>query len=116
MRDATRMLREAAPDLDVDGEMHADAALSESIRHALNRHSDLEGAANLLVLPNLDAANIAVDLIRAIADVMMVGPILSGTARSAHIVTPSTSAKSIFNMSAIAIADVWRRKNRSEAA
>lgn len=111
MRDATRMLRELAPDLEMDGEMHADAALSPTIRNALNRHAQLEGSANLLVMPNLDAANIAVDLIRAIADVMMVGPILSGTAKSAHIVTPSSTAKAIFNMSAIAIADVWRRKH-----
>lgn len=111
MRNATRILREMAPDLEIDGEMHADAALSPTVRHALNRHAQLEGAANLLVMPNLDAANIAVDLIRAVADVMMVGPILSGTAQSAHIVTPSSTAKGIFNMSAIAIADVWRRKH-----
>jgi malate dehydrogenase (oxaloacetate-decarboxylating)(NADP+) len=114
MRNATRLLRELAPDLAVDGEMHADAAMSQTIREALNRHARIDGAANLLIMPNLDAANIAVDLIRSIADVMMVGPILSGTARSAHIVTPSSSAKAIFNMSAIAVADVWRRKHRDE--
>ena len=111
MRNATRILRELAPDLELDGEMHADAALSQSVRQALNRDAQIEGAANLLVMPNLDAANIAVDLIRSIADVMMIGPILSGTAGSAHIVTPSSSSKSIFNMSAIAVADVWRQKN-----
>ena len=111
MRNATRILRETAPELEIDGEMHADAALNPTIRHALNRHDQLEGAANLLVMPNLDAANIAVDLLRSIADVMMVGPILSGTAKSAHIVTPSSTAKAIFNMSAIALADVWRRKH-----
>lgn len=116
MRNATRILRETAPDLEVDGEMHADAALNPMIRQALNRHAQIEGAANLLVMPNLDAANIAVDLLRSIADVMMVGPILSGTAQSAHIVTPSSTAKAIFNMSAIAIADVWRRKHEKPGA
>ncbi|MDX1480485.1 MAG: NADP-dependent malic enzyme [Woeseiaceae bacterium] len=113
MRDAARILAETAPDLIVDGEMHADAALNASIRHALNRHARIEGAANLLIMPNLDAANIAVGLIRSIADVTMIGPILSGTARSAHIVTPASTAKSVFNMSAIALADDWRRKHLS---
>ena len=111
MRDATRLLRELAPDLEVDGEMHADAAMDEAIRDALNRHTNLDGPANLLIMPNLDAANIAVELIRSITDVLMIGPILSGTARSAHIVTPSSSAKGIFNMSAIAVADAWSKRN-----
>jgi len=112
MRDAARMLRKLAPDLQIDGEMHADAAMSETIRDTLNRHSTLEGAANLLIMPSLDAANIAVELIRSITDVMVVGPILSGTAKSAHIVTPSSTSKAIFNMSAISVADVWRRKHQ----
>ena len=111
MRDATRILADIAPDLIVDGEMHADAALDESIRHALNRHARIGGAANLLIMPSLDAANIAVGLIRSIADVTLIGPILSGTAKSAHIVTPASTAKAIFNMSAIALADDWRRKH-----
>ena len=115
MRDAVMLLREVAPDLLVEGEMHADAALDETVRHALNKESRLDGAANLLIMPTLDAANIAVDLIRSISDVMLIGPILSGTARAAHIVTPSSSAKSIFNMSAIALADVWRGANPAEA-
>lgn len=111
MRDAARLLRRLAPDLEIDGEMHADAAFDESIRSALNTDTDLRGAANLLIMPNLDAANIAVGLLESINDVLMIGPILSGTARSAHIVTPSSTVKGIFNMSAIAVADVWRRKN-----
>ena len=116
MREAARMLRDVDVDLEFDGEMHADAAMSESIRRALNQHSTLEGTANLLVMPNLDAANIAVELIRSITDVLMIGPILSGTARCAHIVTPSSTAKGIFNMSAIAVADVWRRRHTAKAA
>jgi malate dehydrogenase (oxaloacetate-decarboxylating)(NADP+) len=92
MREAAAILRDAEPDLEVDGEMHADAALSQSIRDTLNQDTHLHGAANLLVMPNLDAANIAVELIRSINDVLLIGPILSGTASSAHIVTPSTTA------------------------
>ena len=112
MRKATQLLRQSAPDLELDGEMHADAAFNEAIRDALNTDTGLVGSANLLVMPNLDSANIAVELIRSIDDVLMIGPILSGTARSAHIVTPSSTVKGIFNMSAIAVADVWRRRHQ----
>ncbi len=111
MRKAADMLRSMTSGLQVDGEMHADAALSENIRRALNTGSELSDSANLLVMPNLDAANIALELIRSVNDVLMIGPILSGTAKSAHIVTPSSTVKGIFNMSAIAVADVWRRRN-----
>ncbi len=111
MRKATRILQKSNPELEIDGEMHADAALDENIRTAVNSNTSLSGAANLLVMPNLDAANIAVEMIRSINDVLMIGPILSGTAKSAHIVTPSSTAKGLFNMSAVAVADVWRRKN-----
>lgn len=116
MRDAARLLRERAPELEMDGEMHADAAMRESIRNALNTHSTLDGSANLLIMPNLDAANIAVELIRSITDVLMIGPILSGAAKCAHIVTPSSTAKGIFNMSAIAVADVWRRRHAERSS
>ena len=116
MRKATEMLRNVTAGLEVDGEMHADAALNRTIREALNTDCDLTDAANLLVMPNLDAANIALELIRSVNDVLMIGPILSGTAKSAHIVTPSSTSKGIFNMSAIAVADVWRRKHQQEQA
>ncbi|MGB5579735.1 MAG: NADP-dependent malic enzyme [Woeseia sp.] len=108
MRDATRILHECAPDLEVDGEMHALTAMNESIRKTLDPDSPLTGRANLLIMPNLDTANIAMELIRSITDALFIGPILSGTAHPAHIVTPSLSMKGIFNMSAIAVADVWR--------
>ncbi|MBT8079080.1 MAG: NADP-dependent malic enzyme [Gammaproteobacteria bacterium] len=112
MRKAAALLRSVTLGLEVDGEMHADAALNQSVRDALNKNCNLTESANLLVMPNLDAANIALELMRSVTDVLMIGPILSGTAKSAHIVTPSSTAKGIFNMSAIAVADVWRRKNR----
>ena len=114
MRKATQLLQQGPLDLEVDGEMHADAALKDTIRTALNQEACLAGKANLLVMPNLDAANISVELIRSINDVLMIGPILSGTAMSAHIVTPSSTVKGVFNMSALAVADVWRRKNEDE--
>ena len=115
MRDAVRIVQQAAPELAIDGEMHADAAIREHIRRALNAHTNLAGPANLLVMPNLDAANIALELIRSVMDVLMIGPILSGTAKTAHIVTPSSTAKAMFNMSAIAVADVWRQRNQGSA-
>ncbi len=109
MREATRRLKALAPELEVEGEMHANAALDESIRDTLIRHSRLRGSANLLVMPTLDAANIAVDLLRSITRSVIVGPLLMGTALPAHIATPATTAKGLFNMSAVAVADAWRK-------
>jgi malate dehydrogenase (oxaloacetate-decarboxylating)(NADP+) len=111
MRAAVALLHERAPDLEVDGEMHALAAMNESVRNSINPYSTLSGTANLLIMPNLDTANVALDLLRSINDALLIGPVLSGTARPVHIVTPSVTAKGIFNMSALAVADVWRRKN-----
>lgn len=111
MRDAVRILHERAPDLEVDGEMHALTAMDQALRDTINPMSTLHGAANLLIMPDLDTANIAMELTRAINGALMIGPILSGTALPAHIVTPSSTARGIFNMSALAVADAWRRKN-----
>lgn len=111
MRDATRQLNEIAPNLEVDGEMHAHAALNETVRRTLDPSARLTGAANLLIMPNLDTASVAMDLLRSITDALLIGPILSGPAKPAHIVTPSASAKGIFNMSAIAVSDAWRNQN-----
>ena len=88
--------------------MHANAALDEKIREALVRHSNYEGAANLLIMPSLDAANISIDLLRTTSKAVLVGPLLMGTARPTHIATPSTTAKGLFNMSAVAAADACR--------
>ena len=116
MRQAVRLLREAAPDLELDGEMHAMTAIDEALRDTINPYSTLQGAANLLVMPDLDSANIAMELIRAINGALMIGPILSGSAMPAHIVTPSSTARGIFNMSALAVADAWRLRNAAGAA
>ncbi len=111
MRDAVLMLHDLAPHLEVDGEMHAITAMNESIRNTINPYSTLSGTANLLIMPNLDTANIALELLRSVTDALLIGPVLSGTAQPVHIVTPSVTAKGIFNMSALAVADAWRRKN-----
>jgi len=108
MRKAAKILRSCAPELEMDGEMHANAALNSNVRKAANPFSALEGTANLLIMPNLDSANIAMALVRSLDNCLQIGPILSGTAKSAHIVTPSSSSKGIFNMSAIALADAWQ--------
>ena len=102
MRDALTILRHEAPDLEVEGEMHGDTALSEALRMRIFPHSRLKGSANLLVMPTLDAANIAYELIKTMTDALPVGPILVGGAKPAHILTPSVTARGIVNMTAVA--------------
>ncbi len=102
MRQALALLRVQAPDLEVDGEMHADAALSEAIRDRAVPDSRLSGTANLLVLPTLDAANIAFNLLKASADGLPVGPILLGMCKPIHVLVQSVTARGIVNLSAIA--------------
>jgi len=114
MREALSLIRRLAPDLEVDGEMHADAALSESVRQRILPTSTLKGAANLLVLPGLDAANIAYNLVKAVTGVVSVGPILIGPCQPAHIVTPSTTTRGIVNMTTVACVDALVR-GRGEA-
>ena len=105
MREALELIRERAPTLEIEGEMHADAALSESIREHVFPNSRLRGKANLLILPSLEAANIAVNLAKVLSDAEQVGPILLGAARPAHILTPSADERAIYNLTALAAAD-----------
>ena len=105
MRNALAILQQRAPDLEVEGEMHADLALSEELRSRLFPDSRLKGEANLLVMPNLDAANIALNMLKMLADGLSVGPILMGVARPAHIVTQSVSVRGLVNMTALAVVD-----------
>ncbi|MGI9483766.1 MAG: NADP-dependent malic enzyme [Hyphomicrobiales bacterium] len=105
MRDALAFLREMAPDLEVDGEMHGDAALSQEQRDRVFPASLLAGSANVLIMPNLDAANIAYQLIKVMADALPVGPILVGAAKPAHILTPSVTARGVVNMTALSVVD-----------
>jgi malate dehydrogenase (oxaloacetate-decarboxylating)(NADP+) len=104
MRDALKLLRKTAPDLEVDGEMHADAALSEALRARFVQQSPLTGSANLLVMPNLDAANIALTLLSAATEALLVGPLLLGAAKPLHVMVPSVTARGIVNMTALAVA------------
>jgi malate dehydrogenase (oxaloacetate-decarboxylating)(NADP+) len=105
MRDALARIRAIDPDLEVDGEMQADTALSQDIRDHIMPASTLKGEANVLIMPDLDAANIAFQLIKMIADALPVGPILMGLAKPAHVLTPSVTARGIVNMTAIAAAE-----------
>jgi malate dehydrogenase (oxaloacetate-decarboxylating)(NADP+) len=105
MREAAGILKRIAPDLECDGEMHGDSALSEELRKRVYPHSALKGEANLLVFPNLDSANIALTTIKAMTDALHVGPILLGTERPAHILTPSVTSRGIVNMTALAVVE-----------
>ncbi|HUI16810.1 MAG TPA: phosphate acyltransferase, partial [Alphaproteobacteria bacterium] len=92
-----------APTLEVEGEMHADLALSEEVRQRIFPHSKLKGRANLLVMPTLDAANIAFNMMRVMGEGLSVGPILLGAALPAHVLSPSVTARGVVNMSAVAV-------------
>ena len=105
MREALALIRERAPDLEVDGEMQADTALSETIRERVYPASRLKGEANVLIMPNLDAANVAFQFTKVMADALPVGPILIGPAKPAHILTPSVTARGIVNITAVAVVE-----------
>ncbi len=106
MRKTLELLQQQAPWLEVDGEMHGDVALDEEARNALMPNSTLIGSANLLVLPNIDAANIAYNLLKTAAGGnIAVGPILLGAAKPVHVLTPSTTVRRIVNMTALTVAD-----------
>jgi malate dehydrogenase (oxaloacetate-decarboxylating)(NADP+) len=105
MRAALAILRERAPELEADGEMQADTALSMLARARVVSDCRLGGEANVLIFPNLDAGNTALQLTRVIANALPVGPILIGPAKPAHVLTPSVTARGIVNMTAIAAAE-----------
>ena len=106
MRDTLALLQTQAPWLEVDGEMHGDLAIDEAARSAIMPSSTLAGNANLLVLPNLDAANIAYNLLKTAAGGnIAIGPVLLGANKPIHILTPSTTVRRIVNMTALTVAD-----------
>ncbi len=102
MRHALRLVRSDAPELEIDGEMHADAALVPALRELMVGSSRLEGSANLLVMPTLDAANIAFTLLAAATNALPVGPMLLGMCKPIHVLTASATARGIVNMTALA--------------
>ena len=113
MRAALAIIKDKAPLLEVDGEMHGDTALDSKLRTKIMPNSDLKNDANLLVMPNIDAANIAYNLLKTAAgNGIAVGPILLGCAKAVHILTPSATVRRIVNMTALCVVDaVAQRKN-----
>ncbi|MCJ9752458.1 NADP-dependent malic enzyme [Neorhizobium sp. BETTINA12A] len=105
MRAALKLVRQRAPELEVDGEMQGGSALSETLRKRAMPDSSLTGEANLLVFPNLDAANISLGLVRNLTDALHVGPILLGAAQPAHILSSSVTSRGVVNMAALAVVE-----------
>jgi malate dehydrogenase (oxaloacetate-decarboxylating)(NADP+) len=114
MRRATALLKQHHPELESDGEMQGDTALSEATRKLILPQNLLEGVANIMIMPNLDAANIAYQMVKVLTDAVPVGPILIGPSRPAHILTPSVTARGILNMTAIAAVEAQERAGRGQ--
>ncbi|MDE1894065.1 MAG: NADP-dependent malic enzyme [Xanthomonadaceae bacterium] len=114
MRKVWQILKARAPKLEMDGEMQADTAWDEALRQRMFPHTTLSGRANLFVMPNLDAANIAYNMVRVMTDGVAIGPILMGLDKSAHILTPASSVRRVVNMTAVAAVDAQIRAAHSE--
>lgn len=108
MRSAFLKIKELAPELEVEGEMHADVALNETIRSKAISSSQLNGQANLMIFPNLDAAHIAFSMLKVLADGQPIGPFLLGFEKSVHILSSSVTTRGIINMSALAVVDAQK--------
>jgi malate dehydrogenase (oxaloacetate-decarboxylating)(NADP+) len=102
MRDAVIDIKTRNPDLRVEGEMHADAALSESIRNTMMPNADMDGVANLLVMPTVEAANITYNTVKIMNDATVVGPILLGMKKPVHICTSAATPRTLVNLAALA--------------
>jgi malate dehydrogenase (oxaloacetate-decarboxylating)(NADP+) len=114
MRRARELFARAVPDVESEGELHGDAALSENIRRTFLPDSTLSGSANILVMPNLDAANILFNVLKVTGGKgITVGPILLGAAAPVHILTPSSTVRRIVNMAALASSDGMVQSARS---
>jgi malate dehydrogenase (oxaloacetate-decarboxylating)(NADP+) len=110
MRQASEILRAQLPDVDIDGEMHSLTALDSAYRQTIFEDSQLKGSANLLVFPGLDAANIALGLLRKKANGLLIGPYMSGLKRPAHIMVNSATPRAIYNVSALAVAETLAKQ------
>jgi len=109
MARALALVRERLPNLEVEGEMHADTALDESIRERLFPHSRLTGRANLFVLPNLSAANTVYNMVRVLTDGVAIGPILMGPSKPAHVLTTASTVRRVVNMTALSVVEAQIR-------
>jgi malate dehydrogenase (oxaloacetate-decarboxylating)(NADP+) len=116
MKAALKLILDARPDLEVDGEMSADMALDPELRKKVFPNSRLQGPANLLVMPGLDSAHIAFNLARVVSEGVAVGPILMGAAKPAHVLTPSATVRRVVNMTAIAAVDAQMRDAKKRQA
>ena len=117
MREVYRLLSAQAPELEVEGEMHGDAAIDESIRLEQFPNSRYKGSANLLIMPSLDAANIAFNLLKATAgNNVTIGPILLGAAKPVHILTPTATTRRIINMTALTVAEIQHAEKHQNQA
>jgi malate dehydrogenase (oxaloacetate-decarboxylating)(NADP+) len=113
MREALDLIRAHLPNLEIEGEMHADSALSEEVRVANFPRSRLKGEANLLVMPGIDAANISFNLLKTVGGSgITIGPILLGAAQPVHILTPSATVRRIINMTALAVVDAQETRQQ----
>jgi malate dehydrogenase (oxaloacetate-decarboxylating)(NADP+) len=112
MAAARKLIVERAPTLEIDGEMHGDAALSEMVRKAAFPGTTLSGEANLLIMPNVEAANIAYNLLKMVGgDGVTVGPFLLGAEKPVHVLTPAATVRRIINMTAVASANARKSVN-----
>jgi malate dehydrogenase (oxaloacetate-decarboxylating)(NADP+) len=112
MRDVLALLRQQVPELEVDGEMHGDVAMDGRARNDVIPESTLDGDASLLVLPNIDAANISYNLLKSAAgNNIAIGPILLGAARPVHVLTASATVRRIVNMTALLVADAGAHRD-----
>ena len=116
MREARRLFQEENPDVECDGEMHGDVALSESLRKNVLMESSLTGSANLLICPSLDAANILFNVLKVtVGQGVTIGPILLGSAAPVHIMTSSSTVRRLVNMTALTVCDVQAAAARAKA-
>lgn len=112
MKRAAERLRRELPDVEIEGEMHSLSALNPKLRSTIFENNGIEGKANVLIMPNMDTASIALGLIRSLTDARLVGPFLYGLEKPAHILIPSVSGRGILNMTALAVADIHARNSR----
>ncbi|HRQ64229.1 MAG TPA: NADP-dependent malic enzyme [Xanthomonadaceae bacterium] len=110
MRRARELILQRVPTLEVEGEMQGDCALNEAVRDRLFPNSRLKGSANLFVMPNLDAANITLNMVRGLTNGVVLGPILMGIAKPAHVLTPAATVRRIVNMTSIAVVEAQIRE------
>jgi len=115
MRKVLELVRAADPTLEIDGEMQADTALNEAVRARIFPESTLTGMANVFVCPNMDAANIAYNLVRHMTEGVAIGPILMGISKPAHILTPVSTVRRVVNMTAVACVEAQIRAQLENA-